>query len=217
MAIVNKWGAGIIAGAALIAAGSASAQSQVGLDSRAQIAGAEYVSPMIAQQLSSAQAIRSLNIMLMVTSLRCRTGAHDFRSEYDMFSRTHQRSIEEASDQLTNDLVAAYGEDGSHRELDRMGVSIANSYGDGHPTMGCSDLKEATLELAMSQDRSALTSMAGWLLEGKTPAPVANAPSPTIMPEWVEADPSIARPEVSMRELSSRQNLAKGPASAMTP
>lgn len=134
--------------------------------------------------LANAQAIRSLNIMLMVTSLRCRTGANDFRSEYDMFARAHRQNLEDAHKQLSGELAATHGEEGSHRALDRIGVSIANRYGDGHPTMGCRDLKEAALELAMNQDREALAAMAGRLLGGEAPLIGAAIAQPRIAPQW---------------------------------
>jgi hypothetical protein len=145
--------AGLLAGTALVQTGVASAQSE--------LVAADYTSPISA----NAEAIRSLNIMLMVTSLRCRTSAFDFRSEYDMFARAHQANLAEAHDTLARGLVATHGEDGSHRALDRIGVRIANRYGDGHPTLGCSDLKEATLQLAMSQDGANLSRMADRLLD----------------------------------------------------
>ena len=141
----------------------------------------DYVSPIAA----NAENIRSLNIMLMVTSLRCRATAHDFSGEYELFARTHQQNLEEAHNHLTRDMVATYGERGSDRALDRIGVSIANSYGDGHPTLGCSALKEATLELAMSQDKAELAQMADRLLAG-----------PTILPEST-VETEIAEPAIS--------------------
>ena len=88
-----------------------------------------------------------------------------------MFARAHQANLAEAHDALAAGLVATHGEDGSHRALDRIGVRIANRYGDGHPTLGCSDLKEVTLELAMSQDRANLSRMADRLLREEAGAP----------------------------------------------
>jgi len=121
---------------------------------------AEYVSPIAA----NAENIRSLNIMLMVTSLRCRATAHDFQSDYDTFALTHRQNLAEASRHLRRNLSAAHGEKGSMRELDRIGVTIANKYGHGHPTLGCADLKSATQKLAMTQDRQHLSRMADRLL-----------------------------------------------------
>lgn len=129
----------------------------------------EYVSPIAA----NAANIQRLNIMLMVTSLRCRQSAHDFQSEYDLFSRAHQQNLAEAHDALAQNLVAEHGEDGTARALDRIGVAIANRYGDGHPTLDCSALKEVTLQLAMSQDRTRLAQMADDLLDGQSSVPAA--------------------------------------------
>ncbi len=223
-------GAFLAAGTAItaITAGPAAAQTQMSADLRPHIAASsEFSRPAAAPvqtpvqapvaipttpNLSHAQAIRSLNIMLMVTSLRCRGGAHDFRSEYDMFARAHQQNLEDAHSQLTGAMVAAYGEEGSHRALDRIGVSLANQYGDGHPTMGCLDLKEATLELAMSQDRAALAATAARLLEGKLPRSASALPRPTITPQWTQAEPeAAATPESDAPSLNGNvhQNRAK--------
>lgn len=152
MRLPSKIAVGVLAGTALLQASALNAQTEM--------VASDYVSPISA----NAEAIRSLNIMLMVTSLRCRTSAFDFRSEYDMFARTHQANLAEAHDTLARNMAATHGEDGSHRALDRIGVRIANRYGEGHPTLGCSDLKDATLQLAMSQDRANLSRMADRLL-----------------------------------------------------
>ncbi|TRD10034.1 hypothetical protein FGU71_13645 [Erythrobacter insulae] len=127
----------------------------------AQTRDGAHVGPVAA----NAENIRGLNIMLMVTSLRCRTGAHDFRAEYDMFARTHAQNLAEAHHHLSRKLVAVHGEDSTSRALDRIGVTIANSYGDGHPRLDCAELKRATFELARSQDRQRLSDLAAWLLE----------------------------------------------------
>jgi len=170
--------------AALAASTVASAQS-----ASTQSMTAEYAGPNI----TNAENIRGLNIMLMVTSLRCRVSGHDFRSEYGLFTAAHRQNLAAAHDRLTQDFAATYGEEGSARALDRIGVAIANQYGDGHPTMGCSQLKEATLELAMNQDRAQLASMAARLLEGKA-ASAANEPrqSPANIPQPIERPEPVA-------------------------
>jgi len=158
MRIPSKIAAGMIMGASLFQTGTLSAQTEM--------VATDYTSPIAA----NAEAIRSLNIMLMVTSLRCRTSAFDFRNEYDLFARAHQANLAEAHDTLARNMAATHGEDGSHRALDRIGVRIANRYGDGHPTLGCSDLKNVTLELAMSQDGANLSRMADRLLQDEMQA-----------------------------------------------
>ena len=109
--------------------------------------------------------IRNLNIMLMVTSLRCRGGAHDFSVEYDRFATTHGENIAIAHRQLEGRMAADYGNRGIKRRMDRESVRIANRFGQGHPRLNCAQLKEATAQLAMSQDSIRLTTMANRLLD----------------------------------------------------
>ena len=45
---------------------------------------------------SEAEQLRRLDIMLMVTSLRCRHGADDFRSDYQRFTARHLATLNEA-------------------------------------------------------------------------------------------------------------------------
>ena len=175
-----KFHCAFVAGALLTAPAGLAAQ---GVPMVAHSTAEEYVSPVTA----NAANIRRLNIMLMVTSLRCRQTAHDFQSEYDLFAQAHQQNLEEAHEALSREMAAEHGEAGINRALDRIGVAIANRYGDGHPTLGCSDLKEATLMLAMSQDRLRLSQMADDLL-GREPPPAAS-------PEGSEAAPE-PRPEI---------------------
>ncbi len=116
---------------------------------------------------NNAEEIRKLNIMLMVTSLRCRSGEHDFQPEYRQFTTAHQSSLSEARNHLQRQMTARYGK--QKRQLDRIGVSVANTYGNGHPWMDCAGLKDATLKLTMSQDRQHLADMAGVLLASAKP------------------------------------------------
>lgn len=139
--------------------------------------------PVLATPVSSAKNIRNLNIMLMVTSLRCRGSAHDFSGEYELFAQAHQANIAQAHRELMREMSATYGPAGSERALDRDGVSIANSFGEGHPTMGCSDLKQAAVELAMSQDRVRLATMAARLLRGDAGAPTSKGRATVATPQ----------------------------------
>ena len=180
MVRLSSLSAAALAGALWLAPSSLAAQEQVSIPFVPVVE--EYVSPVTA----NAANIRRLNIMLMVTSLRCRRTVHDFQSEYDLFATAHQQNLEEAHEALTKEMVAQHGEAGIARALDRIGVAIANRYGDGHPTLGCSDLKEVTLSLAMSQDRTRLSQMADDLLDGhmRAPeAPSADGPGPEAQPE----------------------------------
>ena len=95
-----------------------------------------------------AENVRKLDIMLMVSSLRCRYGAYDFRADYQRFSERHMPTLTRAYDTLHRDFARVHGHGEAKRALDRISVGMANQYGQGHPWLDCSDLREATRDLA---------------------------------------------------------------------
>lgn len=115
-------------------------------------------------ELEKAQKLRQLDIMLMVTSLRCRFGADDFQADYQAFSKRHLSTLNAAARQLTTTLSAQYGARGAARALDRLSTRMANTYGMGHPRLDCAELKQITRRLT-EQQSSALFAAADELLE----------------------------------------------------
>lgn len=113
---------------------------------------------------SEAEQLRRLDIMLMVTGLRCRTGADDFRADYGRFTTRHITELNQASDSLKADMARRYGAAGAARALDRLSVTMANAYGQGHPWLSCADLKVVTRGLAEMRGTSALEEAADQLL-----------------------------------------------------
>lgn len=124
-----------------------------------------------------AHSLRSLDIMLMVTALRCRSGAHDFQSDYHQFSSAHLRHLNAASTTLKRNFQASHGERNPARALDRMGVKIANTYGDGHPWLSCAELKQVTQSLSQSSDAQSLVANARYLLGSARPQSLSSAPT----------------------------------------
>jgi hypothetical protein len=116
------------------------------------------------QAYSNAESIRTLDMMLMATSLRCRNGAYDFRPEYAEFSRFNMHLLNRANDNLRRNLSATYGARGGERELDRMSVRAANRFGNGHPTMDCEALKVVAGDLARAHTEASLLAVADRLL-----------------------------------------------------
>lgn len=114
--------------------------------------------------LGEEQALRTFDIMLMVTALRCRTGADDFQADYYRFAARHIGTLNRAGATLRADFASTMGPRSADRALDRMGVRIANSYGDGHPWMGCAQLGQLARELAVTTDPAALASAAHYAL-----------------------------------------------------
>ena len=116
-----------------------------------------------------AHSLRSLDIMLMVTALRCRGGPDDFQADYHQFAAAHSSHLSGAARTLRRTFAASYGERKPERALDRMGVKIANSYGDGHPWMDCAELKQTTRDLAQRSGAGELAESARYLLSASRP------------------------------------------------
>lgn len=111
-----------------------------------------------------AEKLRRLDIMLMVTSLRCRTTANNFEPEFQRFEATHLRDLNAAAADLRRGLISRHGESGASRALDRLSTSMANQYGQGHPWLGCAELKVTTRILSNMRGREALVEAADQLL-----------------------------------------------------
>ena len=121
---------------------------------------------------SEASKLRQLDIMLMVTSLRCRFGADNFQSDYERFASNHNPLMQDAFRSLQADYTARMGPARTKKALDSISVGMANSYGQGHPWLGCGELKAMTKELAGTHDYSRLVSAAD---EALAAAPRAGA------------------------------------------
>ena len=103
-----------------------------------------------------AEQLRRLDIMLMVTSLRCRLGADDFAPDYAAFAARHLATLNEAGRVLQ-------GRRGV-RALDTISTTMANRYGTGHPWLDCAGLRAAAQQLAAAPDRYHLLAAAEELL-----------------------------------------------------
>ena len=122
------------------------------------------MAPAHASAGGDAEKVRRLDIMLMVSALRCRTTSDGFQSDYDNFSSAHLTELNAAGTTLKKSLSANYGETGSNRALDKISTSMANTYGQGHPWLNCAELKSATQSLAQNRAPGALLAAADALL-----------------------------------------------------
>ena len=112
----------------------------------------------------AAEKVRKLDIMLMVSSLRCRKTSDNFQSDYEAFSAAHLAELNQASRALKSNLALEYGNSGAQRALDKLSTSMANQYGQGHPWLGCHDLKQVTHQLASAHQPGVLLNAADELL-----------------------------------------------------
>lgn len=120
--------------------------------------------PANAAGMSQAEKLRRLDIMLMVTGLRCRTTAQNFQADYGRFTTAHIAELNAASNALKADLARKYGAAGANRALDKLSVTMANRYGLGHPWLNCGQLKQVAQNLANARGPGPLVEAADQLL-----------------------------------------------------
>lgn len=121
--------------------------------------------PVQARSSDDAEAVRKLDIMLMVTSLRCRRTADNFQADYQRFSSNNLTALNAASRQLQADLLK-HGNTGK-RALDKISVGMANEYGNGHPWLGCGELRQITRDLSSNKNAAQLAAAADDLLSSR--------------------------------------------------
>lgn len=119
--------------------------------------------------IHTAEKLRKLDIMLMVSSLRCRYGSDNFQPEYRQFSAKHIGTLNHAAKTLQSDLTRQHGHKGAKRRLDKISVGMANRYGLGHPWLGCGELKQVATDLANVGNRHELIAAADELLAERKP------------------------------------------------
>ncbi len=133
------------------------------------------VVPARADTGSDAEKLLRLDIMLMVTGLRCRNTSDDFIPDYGHFAAKHMGMLKGASYDLNNDMSRRFGQNGGKRALDRMRVTMANQYGTGHPWLDCRQLKMVASDLSRVEGRATLVEAADQLLQRQPVAQLAIA------------------------------------------
>ncbi len=128
--------------------------------------GMAVATPSQAATGDNAEKLRRLDIMLMVTGLRCRNGAHDFQADFQDFEAAHLPALNGAAAELRDGLAVSHGANGAERALDRISTMMANQYGAGHPWLECHELKIVAKSLAQMQGTDALIEAADQLLAG---------------------------------------------------
>lgn len=113
---------------------------------------------------STAEKVRRLDIMLMVTGLRCRTSRDNFQSDYARFTSNHLTELNAANSAIKAEYVRRNGAAGAQRAMDRISTSMANAYGQGHPWLSCGELRMVTRGLADMRGMAALEEAADQLL-----------------------------------------------------
>ena len=121
--------------------------------------------PAAAGGTGQAEKIRRLDIMLMVTGLRCRATKDNFQHEYGQFTTNHIGELNDAAHQLKAQYAVQYGPSKADRALDKLSVQMANQYGNGHPWLNCGQLKQVASTLADMRGLQPLVEAANDLLD----------------------------------------------------
>ncbi len=135
-----------------------------GFAAAAAVLGLLASAPAAAGPHEDAEKLRRLDIMLMVTGLRCRTTPHNFQADYGRFTTRHIATLNMASRHLQSQLAARVGPEKAARALDKISVTMANTYGQGHPWLSCAELKVAARSLAQAEGPAVLVEAADQLL-----------------------------------------------------
>lgn len=113
---------------------------------------------------SGAEKLRRLDLMLMVSALRCRTTRDDFQADYRSFVARQGPTLRQANAQLRAELGARFGSQRAQWAYDRLSTSAANNFGQGHPWLGCGELRQVARNLAEVRGSAALEEAADQLL-----------------------------------------------------
>ncbi|MCP5389723.1 MAG: S-adenosyl-L-homocysteine hydrolase [Novosphingobium sp.] len=114
--------------------------------------------------LRRAEKLQQLDVLLMISSLRCLQTGSDFTTAYDHFSEVYAPELREARSALEADYAARFGSRSAKFAVDRLSTRVANTYGEGHPALDCAELGEATRALASHSVPGGLEEAADQLL-----------------------------------------------------
>jgi hypothetical protein len=106
-----------------------------------------------------AAKLRHLDVMLMVSALRCRTGADNFQADYELFVDHNRGALSAANHAMLDDLAGHMGAARASAEMDKLSVMMANHYGSGSG-VGCHELRMIVQDLSSSHETAALADAA---------------------------------------------------------
>lgn len=103
----------------------------------------------------NAAKVANLNMMMMVSALRCRKGADDFLADYNRFVKNNNPVIGAQNATVRSHFARINGSGSADAAMDKFVIGIANHYGSGHDRLGCAQLKALASDLATSGHNAA--------------------------------------------------------------
>ena len=97
-----------------------------------------------------AAKVANLNMMMMVSALRCRKGPDDFLADYNRFVKNNNPVIGSQNAAVRNHFARTNGNGNADLAMDKFIIGIANSYGGGHGWLGCAQLKLVAQDLSLN-------------------------------------------------------------------
>jgi phage terminase large subunit-like protein len=97
---------------------------------------------------ADAAKVSNLNMMMMVSALRCRNGADNFLKEYNHFVKQNNPVLGAQNTVLKAHFARINGANNAEAATDKFVITMANHYGGGHASMGCDDLKNLAQDLS---------------------------------------------------------------------
>ncbi len=105
-----------------------------------------------------AAKVRDMETMLMVSALRCRTGADDFMARYNGFVVASRPALSAVNTTLRGHYEATMPKAAALNAYDKFVVRIANRYGGGVAGLDCADM--ASILEAVTNEGATLEAMA---------------------------------------------------------
>ena len=96
-----------------------------------------------------AAKVANLNMMMMVSALRCRKGPDDFLADYNRFVKNNNPVIGSQNAAVRSHFARINGNGHADAAMDKFIIGIANSYGGGHQWLGCAQLKLVAQDLSL--------------------------------------------------------------------
>lgn len=134
------------------------------------------------QTLVEAAQVKEFEIMLMVATLRCQAKGTDLSATYNRFIAAHRPVLRAVGEELVREFKVSQGGNGALKSYDRLGVIMANKYGNGVQGLECADF-EAIIAQAETAPRNradlvTLAQRAG--MDPALPAPRCGAVGATV-------------------------------------
>jgi hypothetical protein len=96
-----------------------------------------------------AAKVANLNMMMMVSALRCRKGPDDFLADYNRFVTNNNPVIGSQNAAVRSHFARINGNGNADAAMDKFIIGIANSYGGGHQWLGCAQLKLVAQDISL--------------------------------------------------------------------